>query len=42
VLRIYQVAGCAERCMLSIGDGGHRYYKRDVWPFVAEFIGRSD
>jgi dienelactone hydrolase len=38
LLRIYQVAGCADRCRLSIGDGGHRYYKRDVWPFVAEFI----
>jgi dienelactone hydrolase len=38
---IYRAAGTPERCRLSIGEGGHRYYKRDVWPFVAEFMGAS-
>ena len=32
--RIYEVAGVPERCRLSTGEGGHRYYKRDVWPFI--------
>jgi dienelactone hydrolase len=31
---IYQVAGAGSRCALSIGDGGHRYYKQDAWPFL--------
>lgn len=35
---IYQVFGAAERCKLSIGEGGHRYYKGDVWPFVKQAI----
>ncbi len=35
---IYRVFGAADRCRLSIGEGGHRYYKRDVWPFVREAL----
>ena len=30
----YAVFGREEFCALSIGEGGHRYYKKDVWPFV--------
>ena len=37
---IYAAAGVPSRCRLSENNGGHRYYKRDVWPFVAEWIGR--
>ncbi len=36
--QIYSVFGAVERCHLSIGEGGHRYYKRDVWPFVEHSI----
>ncbi len=36
---IYRAAGAEDRCALSIGDGGHRYYKQDAWPFVRRFIG---
>jgi hypothetical protein len=36
--RVYQVAGAPERCRLSIGEGGHRYYKQDVWPFANQFL----
>lgn len=36
--RIYQVAGVPERCRLSTGNEGHRYYRKDVWPFVREWI----
>lgn len=36
---IYAVAGAADRCRLYVGDGGHRYYKTPVWPFVREFVG---
>ena len=32
--RIYAAAGAALRCALSVGDGGHRYYKADAWPFL--------
>jgi hypothetical protein len=36
---IYRVAGAEAMCRLSVGEGGHRYYKKDVWPFVAEALG---
>lgn len=35
---IYEVAGAVERCQLYIGDGGHRYYKERVWPFVEKWF----
>ena len=38
---IYEAAGAGSMCRLSVNDGGHRYYKRDVWPFVAEAIADS-
>lgn len=31
---IYQVAKSAENCQLYIGNGGHRFYKDGVWPFM--------
>ena len=37
--RIYRAAGVPDRCELYIGDGGHRYYKERVWPFIAEAFG---
>lgn len=33
---IYMLFGADNMCRLSIGDGGHRYYKKDVWPFIRE------
>lgn len=38
---IYRVAGAEDRCRLSIGEGGHRYYKKDVWPFVRSAFGAA-
>ena len=35
---IYADAGAADRCALSSGEGGHRYYKADVWPFVRRWL----
>lgn len=35
---IYAVAGVEDRCRLYVGDGGHRYYKAPVWPFVREYF----
>ncbi len=35
LLGIYRAAGAADSCRLSINEGGHRYYKREVWPFIA-------
>jgi len=31
---IYRAAGAEDRCALSVGEGGHRFFKRDAWPFV--------
>ncbi|HEX6971113.1 MAG TPA: alpha/beta hydrolase family protein [Limnochordia bacterium] len=36
---IYAVFGAADACQLSVNPGGHRYYKRDVWPFVRKAFG---
>ena len=33
---VYRAAGVPDRCELYVGDGGHRYYKERVWPFIAE------
>jgi predicted esterase len=35
---VYETAGVAERCQLYIGEGGHRYYKDGVWPFVHQAL----
>ncbi len=37
--RIYTAAGAPERCALSMGQGGHRYYKADAWPFLRKWWG---
>ena len=34
----YRVLGAEDRCRLRVGDGGHRYYKDLVWPFVREAL----
>ncbi|MFW6308605.1 MAG: alpha/beta hydrolase family protein [bacterium] len=36
--KAYEVAGVPEHCELYIGDGGHRYYKERVWPFVDSYL----
>lgn len=35
---IYTAAGAPERCVLHIGDGGHRYYPDGVWPLVGDYL----
>ena len=35
--RIYAAAGAPERCALSEGAGGHRYYKADAWSFLRQW-----
>jgi dienelactone hydrolase len=37
---IYGLFGADESCRISVGEGGHRYYKRDVWPFVRQTLAR--
>lgn len=37
---IYSLFDAADVCRLSEGEGGHRYYKKDVWPFVAEVVAK--
>ncbi len=36
---IYAVAGAEDRCVLSIGEGGHRFYKTPAWDFVRRHFG---
>ena len=38
---IYEVAGAADKCELSIGEGGHRYYKSPAWDFVRRQFGSA-
>lgn len=35
IQQIYATANAPDACELFVGDGGHRYYKTPVWPFVA-------
>jgi dienelactone hydrolase len=41
VQEAYTVAGVSERCELYTGDGGHRYYKAGVWPFMHRWLAQS-
>ncbi|MFW5980496.1 MAG: alpha/beta hydrolase family protein [Halanaerobiaceae bacterium] len=36
--KIYEVAQVSQKCELYIGEGGHRYYKERVWPFVNKWF----
>ncbi len=36
---IYKIAGASDKCQLSIGDGGHRYYKNPAWAFMQRHLG---
>ena len=38
---IYAVAGVSDKCALSIGEGGHRFYKTPAWDFVRRHFGTS-
>ena len=39
--RVYEAAGAPGNCELYVGEGGHRYYKERVWPFIREHFGSS-
>lgn len=36
----YEKQGVGERCTLVKGDGGHRFYADDAWPFVHQYLNR--
>lgn len=36
----YGVKGMADRCVMVEGDGGHRFYADDAWPFVHKLLGK--
>ena len=38
----YQVVGYGDNCELFVGDGGHRYYKEEAWPFVANHFSSTN
>ncbi|MCL5269098.1 MAG: hypothetical protein M1457_00745 [bacterium] len=35
---IYAAAGAADRCLLVVGDGGHRFYADAAWPPLLAFL----
>ena len=35
----YDKQGVGDRCTLIKGDGGHRFYADDAWPFVHKYLG---
>jgi dienelactone hydrolase len=40
--RIYEAAGVGDRCEFFAADGGHRYYKEPVWPFIRRWFTSCD
>jgi hypothetical protein len=42
VREIYRAAGCPDHFDHRWGDGGHRFYKDLMWPFVLKASGRTD
>jgi dienelactone hydrolase len=38
VKEAYTAAGVGERCELYTGEGGHRYYKAGIWPFMRRWL----
>jgi len=38
--KTYESQGVGDRCVHVIGDGGHRFFADDSWPYVHKFIGR--
>ena len=40
--KIYAAAGAQQQVELYVGQGGHRYYKERVWPFIADKLAGID
>lgn len=38
--QLYKDMGAEERCVLVEGNGGHRFYADDAWPFVHKLLNR--
>lgn len=38
--KMYEDMGVGERCVLVEGNGGHRFYADDAWPFVHKLLNR--
>ena len=36
----YKTKGMEDRCVIVEGNGGHRFYADDSWPFVHKFLGK--
>ncbi|MBE0686129.1 MAG: acetylxylan esterase [Anaerolineaceae bacterium] len=39
--KIYAIAGVPENVELFVGEGGHRYYKAEVWPFIRRYFSKN-
>jgi len=38
--KIYDAAGLGDRCVLVVGEDGHRFYADRAWPEVHRLLGR--
>ena len=38
--KAYEKLGADDRCILVKGNGGHRFYADDAWPFVHKYMGK--
>ncbi len=38
--KVYENNGLSDKCILVIGNGGHRFYADDTWPHIHKLIGR--
>ncbi len=41
IQKIYRAAGVAENCILTTGEGGHRYYRKEAWEAFDKIIGEA-
>lgn len=41
IQKIYRAAGVPQNCMLTTGNGGHRYYRKEAWEAFDKIIGED-
>ena len=37
---VYEGLGVGDRCVLVKGNGGHRFFADDSWPYVHKYLGK--
>ena len=41
IQKVYRAAGVPQNCMLTTGNGGHRYYRKEAWEAFDKIIGED-